>query len=158
MDGGQATSNRSDNGTTVYYNIMNPTQSDYDVLLTLYHETAHSFYDVRKMRSSLVTSYSKYSNALGDYEHNFGDQMNETITRAITAILLEKYHASLNAEKDLIGFEKQGFKNLHNIYKLIKNKYLTNRNEYKTFDSFVPVIFEYVKASSLNEPFDIGSN
>lgn len=157
MNGGQATFQRTEDGSTTYYNIMNPGQDYHNILLTLYHETAHSFYDVRQRQSDLVKEYSRYSNALGNYEYNFGDQMNETIIRAVTAVVMEQYHVNSMAESDLINFDKQGFKNVHNIYKLIKNRYLTNRNQYKTFDSFVPVIFDYVKASSSQEPFDIGT-
>lgn len=39
---------------------------------------------------------------------------------------------------------------------LVKNKYLNNREKFKTFKEFIPVIFEYLKASSLNQSFDIG--
>lgn len=155
MDGGQAAYQRAEDGSIIYYNIMNPSQGKHYNLLTLYHETAHNFYDVIERRFDLVESYSKYRNALGNNENNFGAQLNETITRAVTAVLLEKYHPDLSADKDLIEFENKGYKNLYNIYKLIKNKYMPDRIKYKTFDSFVPVIFEYIKALSLNEPFDI---
>ncbi|MFZ5354402.1 MAG: hypothetical protein ACOZCL_17000 [Bacillota bacterium] len=77
------------------------------------------------------------------------------MTRAVKAILLEENQRSLSAEEDLLRYEEQGFKNVHNIYKLIKYKYMPNRDIYKTFDSFVPVIFEHIRAYSLNEPFDM---
>lgn len=151
MDGGQATYQQLDDGSIVYYNIMNPSQDKHNNLLTLYHETAHNFYDVNLKNKDLIEKYSKYSDSVGKNEMNFASQINETITRAVTAILLEQYHPDIDAKKDIITFEKQGYKNLYNIYNLIKSEYLPNRDQYKTFDTFVPVIFEYIKDCSTNK-------
>ncbi|SKA93988.1 protein of unknown function [Caloramator quimbayensis] len=150
MDGGQATHIELDDGSVVYYNIMNPSQDKHNNLLTLYHETAHNFYDVSLKNKDLIAKYLIYSDIVGKNENNFERQINETIIRAVTAIVLEKYHPDIDAKKDIITFEKQGYKNLNNIYELIKSEYLTNRQNYKTFNTFVPVIFEFIKNSSKN--------
>lgn len=156
MNGGQANFVNYTDGSTIYYNIMNPTDSS-GVLNTLYHETAHNFYDVRLENKDLIDKYSQYANSLGHHESDFGTELNETIARVVTAVMLDKYHGKQAADDNLNWVSGQGWKNTREIYTLVENKYLTNRDKYKTFKDFVPVIFEYLKASSTNEHFDIGN-
>lgn len=156
MGGGQATTEKNTDGSIVQYSIISPSDNMDDMLNTLYHETAHNFYDPRIDDRKLVEKYYKYNDALGKEEPDFATQLNETVTRAITAVIIEKYHGKDAAKRNLKMVDRQGYKNTREIYYLIKNKYIANRNKYKSFKEFMPIVFEYIKASSMNEPFDIG--
>lgn len=83
----RATFVKNNDGSTTYYNIMNPTDSS-SILNTLYHETAHNFYEVHTENKELINQYGQYANALGHHEYDFGTEVNETIARVVTAIML----------------------------------------------------------------------
>lgn len=135
-------------GFRTYYNVMDPYGSKDYMLNNLYHETAHNFYSsIRKQTDSLVNQYSAYNNTLGYYspEDTFDRRFNETLARVVTVIMLEQYHSQEISTKNLNNEMHLGWKNLDKLYTLVKEEYLPNREQYTTFDSFVPVILEYIK-------------
>lgn len=156
MNGGQAFDGKEMDGTLIHYNIMDPTQ---DYLNVLYHETAHNFFKpVKEKDMNIIRQYAPYQNAIGSYlpTDSFESALDETLARAVTVILLEKYNGKNVAIHNMNHEIGLGWKNLDEITALIKNKYLTNRNQYKTFEDFLPVILDYVKAKSQNQAFDVG--
>lgn len=156
MNGGQAFEGKELDGTLIHYNVMDPTK---DYLNVLYHETAHNFFkSISENKGSLISQYAPYKNAIGSYQptDSFESALNETLARAVTVILLENYHGKAAAINNMNNEMGQGWKNLDEITALIKNKYLSNRSQYRTFEDFLPFILDYIKAKSLNQPFDIG--
>lgn len=155
MSGGQAMHEQNEDGTITQYNIMNPSEGLYGTLNTLYHETSHNFYAVRDEDKEFIQEYSKYANALGKHEADFAGELNETIARVVTAVMMYKYHGKEALEHNLNLVKQGGWLKIDELYTLVKENYLTNREKYKTFKDFVPVICEYLKASSLGQPFHI---
>lgn len=154
-NGGQATWLDNADGTATHIIIINPSDNA-GILNVLYHETAHNFYDVRMDDPDLVNQYAQYANALGHHEADFGTELNETLARVVTLVMIDKYHGKEAAMENLNLVTQSGWKNTKEIATLVLNKYMNNRSQYKTFRDFMPVIFEYLKASSLQQPFDIG--
>ncbi|WP_460000537.1 cell wall-binding repeat-containing protein [Paradesulfitobacterium aromaticivorans] len=155
MNGGQAMTLYTKDGTRTNVVVINAT--DADALYTIYHETAHNYYDVRNDYPDLVSQFrQQYANALGSVEPDFDSQLNETIIRAVSDVLIAQYHGEQSAQQYMNSQLASGYTNTDNIYYLIKNKYLPNRDQYSTFHDFVPVIFDFLKATSLNQPFDVG--
>jgi hypothetical protein len=155
MGGGQATFDKNADGSTTYYSIINPSTNTNETLNTLYHEIAHNFYDVRIDDKELIEKYSKYADALGNHESDFGTELNETIARVVTAVIIDTYHGKEAAEYNLNLVSKSNWKQVRELYTLTKDNYLANREKYKTFKDFMPVICEYLKASSLGQSFKI---
>lgn len=155
MGGGQGITVVNKDGTRTEYNIMNPSDDFYVTLNTLYHETSHNFYDVRSEDRELIQKYSRYSDALGKHEADFGTELNESIARVVTAVMIDKYHGKEALEQNLNLVKRGGWVKIDELYTLVKNNYLTNREKYKTFRDFMPVICEYLKASSLGQPFEV---
>jgi hypothetical protein len=155
MGGGQATLDKNADGSTTYYSIINPSTNANETLNTLYHEIAHNFYDVRIDDKELIQKYSKYADALGKHEADFGTELNETIARVVTAVIIDTYHGKEAAEYNLNLVNRSNWKNVRELYTLVKDSYLPNREKYKTFKDFMPVICEYLKAYSLGQSFQI---
>ena len=121
------------------------------MLNNLYHETAHNFYSsINDKIENPVSQYSDYKVALG-YDSPgdaFDRRFNETLARVVANIMLEQYHGKEMATPNLNNEMHLGWKNLDKLCALVKEEYLTNRAQYKTFDTFIPVILEYIKTLS----------
>lgn len=159
MNGGQAVEFKEQNKIH-NINIINPTYKEPSILNLLYHETAHNFLTpILNRNKELINGYSQYSNAIitdkTSYLNMWG-AVSETLARSITIYMLEKYHNPLLAQLNMKNELNSGWKGIDDIYSLIKNKYDNQQDLYPTFESFFPVIMEYIKAASLGQPFDIG--
>lgn len=158
MDGGQSLRLNNRDGSVTNFMILSPYgRTDEQILGNLvYHETIHSFMKVVRINAqSSIDSYGQFREALNN-QSNFTTMLDETVTRAISFIMLSTYHQP-DMAKRLIDQELQrGWKNVDEIYFLIKNKYISQRDQYPTFESFLPVILQYIEAKTYGKPFDIG--
>lgn len=149
-------------GTTTHFAIINPCLPRARILRLLYHETAHTFLmPLLQRRMSLLRRYRIYQNALnpevdGVVRNNFYSLMNETLARVVTASMIAQYQDGAAAEQLILREKNSGWKNIDELYSLVQNQYLTQRERYPTFGDFLPVIFRYLKVKSAGESFDIG--
>jgi hypothetical protein len=159
MNGGQAVEFKEQNRIH-NINIINPTYKEQSILNLLYHEAAHNFITpILEKNKDLINRYSQYQNAISTSKTSNMDMkeaVNETLARSITIYMLEKYHNALLAHMLMKNDLNNGWKGIYDIYSLIKNKYDNHKDLYPTFETFFPVIMEYIKAASLGQPFDIG--
>lgn len=150
--GGDSTSTQSKDGKKVNINNVNIMSNDASSnIMLLYHEAVHNFmHKTLDKHSDKIKEYEKYSTALKKVEWNdFYYSINETLTRAVTAILIESNHNGI----DVRGIDnRDSWKNTDNLYKFIKEKYVPNRAKYKTFDDFFPEVLEYIKELYDNPP------
>lgn len=148
--GGTAQELKNNQGGITYFNIMCPYYPQAGILNLLYHETAHNFLaPIRKNNIELINQYAGYANALNN-QRDFASMLDETLARAVTVVMLDKYHSHTMAQENINGELQRGWKNTDGIYRLIQNEYVPNREKYKNFESFLPVILEYIKTCSLS--------
>ncbi len=60
------------------------------------------------------------------------------------------------AYESWINEKAAGWDDLDEVYALIKNKYLAQRDQYPRFEDFLPLILEYFKAKSSGQIYDVG--
>jgi len=142
MEGGMAVSLKDHSGKDVYINISNPTDTYENTLMTIYHEGIHNF-----IVPVLMKRWSEYDNQrfVGVLNSNDnGNALNETLTRALTVLIIEKNHPNVNADEMLALSLRTGWINTDKVYYLLKNEYINNRAKYKTIEDFMPRLVDYL--------------
>jgi len=142
--GGTATTLRDTKGTLVYFNITNPTEPFEHSLMVLYHEDIHNF-----LYHIFEKDRSKYANTNFEKvlkkEVGSSNAFNETITRALSFLVLEQYHKDIDTNRLMTQELRNGWVNTDKVYELIKKEYIGDRDKYKTIEDFMPRILEYLK-------------
>ena len=175
--GGEALTVRNLNQTNTYISIINPlyNRSDWSIdnpaignedwiINALYHETAHNFLiPILLKHKEMIKEYGPYLNiAIADQSGIVTSShlsfINEILARAITIYMIATYHNQEMAYRNWALEKKRGWRYLDEVYSLIVNKYLSQREKYATFESFFPVVLEYFKAKNLGVVFDFGPN
>ena len=145
-NGGQAVNVKDMNGKTYHISLFNPLNGSKEHnWMQIYHETVHNFMPhVFNNNAKLLQEYEKYSAVLKvEYNSNFRMLLDETITRAMTAILLEKHHGADVAQRNMQFELSRGWKNNDKIFDFTKKNYLQN-SKYSSFEEFFPEIMEYI--------------
>lgn len=147
-NGGTGPSIQKPDGSWVFFNIMNPAGDKYMQLHLLYHETSHNFNSIlRNNNREVLAGNDDYADLLGynvtsdPFEH----RLDETMARIVAATMLEQYHDKEMAERYISNELQRGWKNLDKLYNLTKERYLPNRDQYRNFSEFLPVMVEYIK-------------
>ena len=152
----------SDN-TKTYISIVNPLNIREDWLMsTIIHEATHNFLEpVFLKQQTLLQEYQPFleasiGQANGIIKNDYRSFLNEMLARAVTIILTERYQSPEMANAIWLYEKENGWVNLDEVCALIKNKYLTKREKYSTFESFFPEILEFFKAKSTGHSIDVG--
>lgn len=130
-----------------------PMYNSYDVLPTLLHEFNHSFInyllDDSKNSEALekagnfilkTTAWSMYKQSY----NNWNTIINESLVRSIViCYLIDKGFEDKIIYNEITEQLQKNFRWIPKLVKLINEKYLKERDDYPTFESFYPVIISF---------------
>lgn len=162
FNGGSALPLENPDKTVTYISIINPFIGEFSMPSIIIHENAHHFLGpVLNKNQALIHRHQKYlkrsfGKAQGFMKNDCRSFLNELLARAVTLATLDKYHSPDLAYESWINEKEAGWDNLDQVYALIKNKYLAQRDKYPRFEDFLPVILEYFKAKSSGQIYDVG--
>ena len=147
MVGGGAVQLEHGDGTGIRtnVNIMNPTYDLKNRLNLLYHETAHNFLTPMLQKDhSLLEQYTSCSATLKSTT-SFENALNETLARVITNLMITQHHDPLIAQDLQLWYDRDGWRSTGELFDFVKDKYVSNRGDYDSFDKFLPEILKELK-------------
>ena len=145
--GGSAMEREKTDDSISHVVVLSPSFNEASDLMYIYHETTHNFLNpILKKYSNLIMEYEKYSSVLKKHgEAGFRHSLSETVTMAITGILLKTHHGEEMGVNDVKRKVNTGWINTDKIYQYIEKEYLGNKDKYGSFEAFFPKLLEHLK-------------